>query len=692
MKSQSDSLLNVAYGILEDIRMAYPEYRGVDRDKARLTLLVEKRGLGVFTLDLPERDAQLTVALASGFLDPKGTLVYSKEYRVPRLYAGLYMKIFSRDLCLKDDADVNAVAFLRQLLCLGKKTEIPCSKKRELLAIKEYFDVEQSLLKPSLQWGHDSLGHADDGLSLHLRDFMAADLPLFPEHNCGDKNRIKLLLDRCQRVADFVSEGLGTFDLRQDSTCRQDEHRQLGFRHGPGAVAERSGRYFDKFRFSNWSDKLQVLFPFEEFGKMPMDPRIRPRNHECPAVLHCVPKTAKGPRIIAAEPSEHMYAQKALDAVLMDKINHSYLGWFINLKKQELSQQLVLQASLDQSLATIDLSSASDRLSLALLERIFRKNRGFLDYVHAGRTRTLVCRKTGERVLLKKFASQGTAITFPLQTLVFLIMSLAIALDGPPTLDNLKKLRGKVRVYGDDIIVPVDGYAAIVSLFSTCQLKVNERKSFASGNFRESCGMDAFKGYDVTPVKPKTTIADSPAAGQAVIDTINNLFFKGYWNGSIKLENRQPSHILKGYGLVGPASGATGYGSYSFHAYSKRYVESLDRATRVSASHRSASPGLALSDYGLRLLDELRSWTGRIPRVYRPRYRFNYRLQHMELRVASIKDASRYTPYSCGYSGLLHRQLCPSNPIAMSAVGLEGVPERPHHRKVMRWEALTSFI
>nr|UJQ85219.1 MAG: hypothetical protein 3 [Leviviridae sp.] len=688
MKSQSDNLFHIVVGICEDIRRAYPTLRGLDLDLERLSLLVSSRGLGCFTLDLPERESSLIAGLESGLLDSKGTTRYSKNYPVPRLFAGLYMRIFDRDLRLRSDADVNAIAFLRQLLVIGKKIEVPCSRKRELKAIEEYIHVEQQMVRPTLQWGSDYLNCTGVRDSVHLCDSLGPDLPLYPEYNLGRSAGVQLLLQRCQRLADFIGEELGIFCPDCVIDARTAEGRGLGLRHGPGAVAERSGRFFDKFRFSSWSDKLQGLYPWETTGKMPLDTRVKPRNHEVPARLISVPKSAKGPRLIAAEPSEHMFCQNLFASWLEDNISASNLRHFIDFRDQSKSGDLVLSASFDQELATIDLSSASDRLSLHTVERIFRSNPSILKAIHASRTRWLKL-PNGECLELKKFASQGTALTFPIQTLVFWIIAMAVCLNGSPSWERINRFRNKVRVYGDDIIVPAARYAEVVELLTTLGLKVNLEKSFSRGNFRESCGVDAFRGYDVTPVKPKTTTSDSPASCQAVIDTINNLFCKGYWHASIQLEHRQPARNLKGYGLVGRGAGPTGYVSDSFGLYVNQLISGLSGGQFGSyeSSHKkvcsgskwSKRPSLPhiLSERGTRILES-----------YGFRYRWNSRLHRTEVRYAAISSHSRIRPYDCGYSGLLQRQLLPSSPFPAFGSGFEGIQERPHIRKVMRWEAL----
>lgn len=688
MKSQSDNLFHIVVGICEDIRRAYPTLKGLDLDLERLSLLVSERGLGVFTLDLPCRDNQLLAGLETGRLSSEGTKKYSKRYAVPRLFAGLYMRIFDRELCLRSDADVNAIAFLRQIFCIGKKIEVQCSRKRTQTAIEEYIHVEQQMVPPTLRWGQDSLDCTGVRNRVHLCDSLGPDLPLYPEYNLGRSARSQLLLQRCQHFADYLAGKLGLYCPECVLDANQAAGRGLGLKHGPGAVAERSGKYYDKYRFSNWSAKLQGLYPWETTGKMPLDPRVKPRNHEVPARLLCVPKTAKGPRIIAAEPSEHMFCQMLFANWLVDRISSTELSRFIDFRDQSKSGRLVLKASSDQSLATIDLSSASDRLSLYVVERIFRSNPSILKAIHASRTRWLRL-PNGEAIELKKFASQGTALTFPIQTLVFWVIAMACCYDGIPSDEGLKGFREKVRVYGDDIIIPTTRYADVVELLQQLGLKVNVEKSFSRGHFRESCGVDAFRGYDITPTKPKTTTSDSPASCQAILDTVNNLFCKGYWYASDSLRRRQPPRNLKGFGVVGRDAGATGYVSFSFGSWLNRWFCRTDahgNDPRVFSGRLLAGRGFNKEFH----LDDIRP--EELLELLGHRIRWNHRYHKSEVRFAAISSETRIKPYDCGYSGVLQRQLLPSLRERPSpSHGVLGVPERPHLRKVMRWEPLESL-
>jgi hypothetical protein len=573
MKSLVNDLLHIASGVLKDVQMAYPEYRGVVKDKARLSLMAQTRGLGFFTLDLPALDNLLCAGLREGRLHLQGpaTHAVSKKCRVPRLFRGLWLRVFEPNLCLRSDADPNAILFLRQLCCLGKKLEVGCSPARLKKAVDEYHEIDKALPSPTLAWETDSLEGISRCHSLHFSDRLEQGDDYFFGIQTGNGkntygNNLRLLCNRLQLIADNVSELLGTYDPLLFSENEHVQNRGIGLRHGPGAVAERTGAY-DKYDFRHWTAKLDRIYPKGMFsrlnGRREQDPL---KNHEVPSRLIAVPKTAKSPRLIAAEPSEHQWCQQALKRWFEHGFAEIFKGDHITLNDQSASQRMVLRASLKDDLATVDLSSASDRLSCWAVERMFRHNQSVLTALHASRTRwlkdSILDPKQPSYIKLKKFASQGTAVTFPVQSLFFWCCAMA-CLPGRDAEDRIKRYRHKVRVFGDDIILPKAGYADLVRLLDYLGLKVNVDKSFHKGHFRESCGMDAFKGYDVTPVKPKSIKSDGPTSRAAMIDFANNLFNKGLWHASVAAESTVKQRFFwNRLPIVGRECGATGRTSF----------------------------------------------------------------------------------------------------------------------------------
>jgi hypothetical protein len=93
-----------------------------------------------------------------------------------------------------------------------------------------------------------------------------------------------------------------------------------------------------------------------------------------------------------------------------------------------------------------------------------------------------------------------------------------------------------VWVYGDDIILPTLDVETAISALEIVGLRVNEDKSCFSGCFRESCGVDACMGVDVTPIKIKKVIQQPGITTiSSYIAYSNELFWLGYWNLSRRL-------------------------------------------------------------------------------------------------------------------------------------------------------------
>lgn len=570
MKSQVSALLHVTRGILADVQAAYPALRGLDLDFERLALQCQTRDLSVFTLDLPHLDSLLIRGLDSGRLVLEGPFSrrVSKRIKVPRLFRGLWLRVFDMDACLKQDADVTSIFFLRQLCRLGKNLEVECSADRIKAAVENYYDIERRLRRPTLRWDSDRLNLAEDLDNCQLGDCLDSPIcegDLFPEE---EKDTEALgsarLLSQIQSVADLIVGSWPRLDPLTYSGDLERDGRGIGFKHGLGAVAEKEDNW-EKSQFSNWSAKLDRIFPWALCGTSVGSDLDRPLNHELASRLLCVPKTAKGPRLIAAEPTAQQWCQQLILKWFKDQFKESFRGSFIDLKAQWKSGDMVLQASRDRLLATVDLSDASDRLSCWTVERIFRKNPSLLSALHAARTRYIKDNISGvpNFFKIKKFASQGTATTFPVMSFVMLCIALGVSINGEATWTKINRLRSKVRVYGDDIILPTYGYVRLLKAMDLLQLKVNVAKSFVNGNFRESCGVDGFKGYDITPVSPKTIVDNGPKSRKAIVDQTNNLFNKGLWNASDSLKSHLPSRVINSMRIVGPRdSGLSGFTSY----------------------------------------------------------------------------------------------------------------------------------
>ena len=212
--------------------------------------------------------------------------------------------------------------------------------------------------------------------------------------------------------------------------------------------------------------------------------------------LSFVPKTAEISRTICTEPLCNMLFQKGIGAVLERRIQQT-LG--ISLKTQpDKNRALSRLGSKDGSFGTIDLSSASDSMSLSLVREMFPRHVVSLLELTRSPVTTL---PGGAEVELHMVSSMGNAFTFPLQTLLF-----GALVYGAYRVHSLDFERprgqslGNFAVFGDDIIVLQKAYDLTVRLLSLCGFSVNVDKSFNTGLFRESCGHDYFDGHNVRGV------------------------------------------------------------------------------------------------------------------------------------------------------------------------------------------------
>ena len=278
-------------------------------------------------------------------------------------------------------------------------------------------------------------------------------------------------------------------------------------KHGGGATADRRiGN--EKWVFPEWTDRLEHLFPYVEYAlpshsywEESLSVRFLSLPEERPAKMVAVPKTRSTPRLIAEEPTCMQYMQQSLARPLMDSIEACNTAkFFTGFSEQWPNQAMAQIGSEDGTLATLDLSEASDRVGNWMVEVFFEDFPWFLEAVQATRSQSIQL-PSGEVFQLRKFASMGSAMTFPIEAIVFTAIVIEAVLrsqEKPLTRRSIRSLRDVVRVYGDDIIVPVDSTETVIGSLEAFGLKVNRHKSFWNGEFRESCGKEYWKGMDVS--------------------------------------------------------------------------------------------------------------------------------------------------------------------------------------------------
>jgi len=211
--------------------------------------------------------------------------------------------------------------------------------------------------------------------------------------------------------------------------------------------------------------------------------------------LSFVPKTSEISRSICTEPTLNMYLQKGLGFVLERWLKERFK---IDLSRQPiLNRRLARLGSVDGSYGTIDLSSASDSISLLMLRAILPAE--LLDWLELARSPTVTF-PDGSVQELYMVSSMGNGFTFPLETLVFSTIVLACyrVLGIAPKYERSGPRNW--AVFGDDIIVRKDAYEFVIRSLRLFGFTPNDHKSFNSGSFRESCGGDYFRGLDIRGV------------------------------------------------------------------------------------------------------------------------------------------------------------------------------------------------
>lgn len=203
-----------------------------------------------------------------------------------------------------------------------------------------------------------------------------------------------------------------------------------------------------------------------------------------------VPKRDDISRTICIEPNLNMFFQKGFEHILLSRLEQVYK---IRLASQQDKNRLLAKiGSIDGSYSTIDLSSASDSISIRMLEATFPKP--WVDLLKQLRSPKVLL-PDGRTLDLYMISSMGNATTFPLETIIFRAVVAACL-----TIHNCKTVRSKVAVFGDDIIVPTEIYPKVIRLLHLLGFTVNSSKTFVEGPFRESCGHDYYLGHDVRPV------------------------------------------------------------------------------------------------------------------------------------------------------------------------------------------------
>lgn len=342
---------------------------------------------------------------------------------------------------------------------LRKCASFPLSNERKAAAVTSFYQAEKACKA------------ANDRLSVFLLNG--------PFETPGDL----IIADILSEVRYEIAGWLGKLPSRVDP------------RHGPGAT------YHDRGVRSTIPDKMSTrpTITHEARCLLPLWTEtawsrglVRDSPHRSdPEQIRgnrftTVPKDALKDRGICVEPSINLFFQLGIGKLIRESLRR--IG--IDLDNgQQIHRQVACEASLTGQYATVDLSNASDTVCRNLVKLLLP------DLWHEALTtlRSPFTVIDGRDVFLEKFSSMGNGFTFELETLIFL--GLAVVATRHAGVDPIPGVN--VFVYGDDIIVPAQASRGLLAILRFCGFTPNEKKTFTTGWFRESCGGDFYRGVPV---------------------------------------------------------------------------------------------------------------------------------------------------------------------------------------------------
>lgn len=280
------------------------------------------------------------------------------------------------------------------------------------------------------------------------------------------------LVLQMSRMERYISSVLGPFDAFLDAMPRL-------VRVTPGATSHASRRDSLpqlKMRMSLYATSsaipyLNALYRFYGFNV----PRVKVTKSNR---VELVPKNYKTSRTIACEPEGNLPFQLAFDTYAKRRLRRKG----IDLSDQFRNQRAAKLASVNNDYVTVDFEAASDTVSFNAVAWLFPCD--WFKFLCAFRSPEYRgCFGSGK---YQKFSSMGNGSTFAIETLIF-----AAACYATGSRDFL--------VYGDDVIIGKEFFESYKRLTRFLGFTINASKTFCDGPFRESCGMDAFNGVDVTP-------------------------------------------------------------------------------------------------------------------------------------------------------------------------------------------------
>lgn len=481
--------------LLQDFTTLLDTYSVADqcRDSATLKKRFDAEGISFLTVTLPSLSKSLFTYLESGVSHYPGFKL-KRGQNYPVFLQRMFTEIYSD---VQSDRSRISVGLIYQLSVFTKKLKGPYPH-RVLLKQAEDFCINDVML----------------GITTNVT---------------ADGLQPILMHARC-----IINQIFDGYDVFTDRRAKP--------RPGPGAT----NTYVDKhMRYEPHMlyEKLDHIMPYKEWfypgltGYHVNKARnyrslLKKRRYEPTARYHQVDKQVGEARGICIEENEAMWYQQAVKNGIYAWVEeHPETRGKVNFSKQEINQQLALHSSKSRRRATIDMKSASDNVLRELVRSMFCEQPQLCEVLMHLSTQIIAFPTLGLPPLrTEKFAPMGSALCFPIMALVHYALIRAIILQS--NVQNRFALSKQVFVYGDDIILPSTCVQAVYDWLPMFGMKINQNKSFVNSLFRESCGVHAYDGVDITPVFLKRIPNFSSGADTllSVLASEEQLFYKGYFS------------------------------------------------------------------------------------------------------------------------------------------------------------------
>lgn len=417
-------------------------------------------GIGFLTKTLPELSKAVLSGIESGrFYCPKSFKSYRKGAK-PAYFAGLLSRIFDPSGRPLRDVDHVSLQNILQFCGYFYKLVLPMGDNQLLSAEREYLETEREM---------KNLPSRKDWLDKVRKMFFTLYSPI--------------------------------------AGCTvQDVFTHSRPRYGPGSFARASMYATPYYLFKQrpdsqvgTTDKRFKAYSgyFKPYASSPTKVNlVGPCDPTCEVLF--VPKDSRGPRVISKEPLHLLTAQLSYFSWLKHRIE-KYSNGTLNITSQDVNRDLAHKGSLSREWCTLDLSSASDRVSYRHVLHVFRDcpaMRWF--FLNARSTHAIL--PSGTKIELNKLSGMGSGLTFPTMALFIQLAIVTRICEAHPHLPK-RYVRDRVFVYGDDIILPTRWYNLAIDGLHASDLLVNYSKSYSNSLYRESCGADFYDGHDVSIVR-----------------------------------------------------------------------------------------------------------------------------------------------------------------------------------------------